>query len=67
MIARNRIKIVLAEKDINHNILANEMGVTLATVSKWVNNKSQPRMQMLYNIAIYLGVSVRSLLVDNVT
>lgn len=58
----NRIKVILAEKMISNNILAERLGKSPATVSKWVTNKSQPSLENLIEIAKCLGVSVNELI-----
>lgn len=47
----NRIKIVLAEKDLNNKRLAEKIGKDPATVSKWVTNTTQPSLEILVKIA----------------
>lgn len=36
-----------------------------ATVSKWCTNRAQPGLETLYQIASYLDVDVKALLVPN--
>lgn len=57
----NRIKVVLAEKNIQNKELANQIGVAQATMSKWVTNASQPSLEMLVKIAKALDVSLDEL------
>lgn len=61
----NRIKVVLAEKKKQNKELAERLNVAPTTVSNWVTNKSQPSIETLFEIADYLQVDVRSLLVSN--
>ena len=58
MKAINRIKAVLAEKQLSGKWLANEIGRTENTVSRWCSNKVQPFLE----IAKALKVDVRDLL-----
>ena len=58
----NRIKIVLAERDLNNKWLADRLGKDQATVSKWITNTTQPSLQMLLDIAAVLKVPVQDLL-----
>jgi hypothetical protein len=53
-----RIKAVLAEKQLSGKWLANEIGRTENTVSRWCSNKVQPFLE----IAKALKVDVRDLL-----
>ena len=38
----NRLRIILAEKNVTNHWLATEMGVTDMTVSRWCTNRIQP-------------------------
>ena len=57
----NRIKVVLAERDLNNKWLAERIGKDPATVSKWVTNKTQPSLEALIAIANVLDVTVQDL------
>lgn len=57
----NRIKVVLAEKNIQNKWLAERIGRDQATVSKWVTNSSQPSLDMLIKIAKALKVDLNEL------
>ena len=65
MKARNRIKVVLAEKNVQSKQLGQMVGVSRTTISKWVNNKQQPTLNHLYEIADALEVNICELLVNN--
>lgn len=60
----NRLKVVLAERDITNKWLAEQLNVTEITVSRWVTNQRQPPLEQLYSIAQVLGVSPRELIFD---
>ena len=62
--ALNRIKAVLAERNKASKELAKHLGKTEATVSRWCTNDVQPTIETLYEIAKYLKVPLRELLVD---
>ncbi len=62
MKAINRIKAVLAEKQLSGKWLANEIGRTENTVSRWCSNKVQLSLENLLEIAKVLKVDVRELL-----
>lgn len=62
MKAINRIKVVLAEKQLSGKWLANEIGRTVNTVSRWCANKVQPSLENLLEIAEVLKVDIRELL-----
>lgn len=57
----NRIKVVLAERDLNNKWLAEKIGKDPATVSKWVTNTTQPSLEALIAIANVLEVTVQDL------
>lgn len=60
----NRIKVVLVEKGKTGKWLAEEVGKTPCTVSKWCSNSIQPDLQTLDKIAKLLDVDVKELLND---
>lgn len=60
----NRIKVVLVENNRSSKELANHLGKTVATVSRWCTNEYQPSIETLYEIAKYLKVDIRELLVS---
>lgn len=47
----NRLKVVLAEKKRTGTWLAQELGVSYVTVSKWCSNTTQPTLSTLDRIA----------------
>ena len=58
----NRIKVTLVEKQRTNRWLAEQMGKSENTVSRWCSNKSQPSIAQLQEIANLLDVDVRVLL-----
>jgi putative transcriptional regulator len=59
----NRIKSVLAEKNVTSRDLAKRLKKTETSVSRWCTNDMQPSIEVLFAIAKYLDVDVRELLV----
>jgi len=59
---RNRIRVVLADKQLTNRWLADKMGVTDMTVSRWKTNKIQPSMAQFVEIARLLQVDIKDLL-----
>ena len=59
---QNRIRVVLADKQITNRWLAEQMGVTDMTVSRWKTNKIQPSMAQFVEIAHLLQVDIKDLL-----
>ena len=60
----NRIKVVLVEKNKTGKGLADELGKSTCTVSKWCQNSIQPDLKTLDKIAKLLNVDVKYLLND---
>ena len=54
----NRLKVVMAEKDLSNIWLSEKLGVSQATVSKWMTNFSQPNIETLIKISKVLYVEV---------
>ncbi|MDD7252025.1 MAG: helix-turn-helix transcriptional regulator [Prevotellaceae bacterium] len=59
----NRIKAALADKQMTSKSLAEKIGKSENTVSRWVANRIQPSIPQLYEVAKILNVDVRELLV----
>lgn len=57
----NKLKVVLAEKGLSNKWLAEQLGITQATVSKWVTNTSQPNLDMLIKLSKVLEVDINDL------
>lgn len=62
----NRIKVVLAEQNRSGKWLAEQLGKTDTTISRWVQNKVQPSVEQLFDIAKVLNVDVKELLNSNI-
>ena len=61
----NRIKEVLEEKGIKQTWLAEKLDKSYNMVNGYVQNRQQPRLEVLNEIAEILDVDVRSLIVSN--
>lgn len=59
----NRLKVVLVEKEKSGKWLADQLGKSTCTVSKWCSNTTQPDLQTLNKIAQLLEVDIKDLLV----
>lgn len=64
MVKINRLKVVLVEKEKSGKWLADQLGKSTCTVSKWCSNTTQPDLQTLDIIAKLLDVNVKELLND---
>lgn len=60
----NKIKVVLVEKQRTSKWLAEQLGKSENTVSKWCSNKTQPSLDTLLEIAMVLDIEIRELLVS---
>lgn len=58
----NRLKLVLVEKKRTGVWLAEQLGVSPVTVSKWCSNITQPTLPTLDKIATILEIDKRDLL-----
>lgn len=58
----NRIKEVLEEKGIKQIWLAEKLGKSYNMVNSYVQNRQQPRLEVLYEIAKILDVNPKDLL-----
>ena len=61
----NRLRVVLAEKNLSNKWLASELGYTEPSVSRWVNNIVQPPLDTLYKISLLLEVELRTLIAES--
>lgn len=61
----NQIKVVLVKKKRTGKWLAEQIGKSNCTVSKWCSNTTQPDIPTLAKIADVLEVDIRELLVGD--
>ena len=61
----NRLKLVLVEHQKTGKWLAEQIGRSNCTVSKWCSNTVQPDLRTLNEIANLLHIDVKDLLVSN--
>jgi transcriptional regulator with XRE-family HTH domain len=60
----NRIKIVLEEKGIKQTWLAEKLGKSYPIINGYVQNRRQPSLEVLYEIAKLLDVDVKDLIIS---
>ena len=60
----NRIKEVLDDKGIKQTWLADKLGKSYNMVNSYVQNRQQPRLEILFEIAKILGVNPKDLIQD---
>ena len=58
----NRLKVILAEKGKTNKWLAEKLGKSDVTVSRWVTNEVQPSMETLLEISKLLDIDIKELL-----
>ena len=63
--AMNRIKEVLEEKGIKQTWLAEKLGKSYNMMNSYVQNRQQPRLEVLMQIAEILDVDIKDLIVSN--
>lgn len=56
-----KIKTLRVKRGITQEALANALGVTAQTISKWENEITMPDISLLPEIAIFFGISIDSL------
>lgn len=61
----NRIKRVLEEKGIKQKWLAEKLGKSFNSVNSYVQNRQQPRLEVLNEIAEILDVDIKDLIVSS--
>ena len=61
----NRIKEVLDEKGIKQTWLSERLGKSFNTVNSYVQNRQQPRLEVLHQISEILDVDIKELLLSN--
>ena len=59
---KNRLRVVLAEKGLSNHWLAQQLGVTDMSVSRWCTNKNQPSMAQFIKISKVLNIDINALL-----
>ena len=67
LIKMNRIKEVLEEKGIKQIWLAEKLGKSFNTVNSYVQNRQQPRLEILNQIAEILDVDIKDLITSTKT
>ena len=60
----NRIKEVLEEKGIKQKWLAEQLGKSYNMVNSYAQNRRQPSLEVLYDIAKILDVNPKELLIS---
>lgn len=58
----NRIKVVLAEQEKTGKWLAEQLGKSTCTISKWCSNSAQPDLKTITEIAKCLNVKIADLI-----
>ncbi len=58
----NRLKIVIVEKERTSKWLAEQLGKSEVTISRWCTNEIQPSMETFLEIAKLLDVDIKELI-----
>jgi len=56
---------VLAELGVTNAELSKNINRNKVSVSRWCTNDAQPSLEILYEIAEFLDVSIMELIIDN--
>ena len=65
LVTMNRIKEVIKEKGIKQIWLADKIGKSYNMVNGYVQNRQQPRLEVLNDIAEILDVDIKELIVSS--
>ena len=65
LVPMNRIKEVLKQKGIKQTWLAEKLGKSYNMVNGYVQNRQQPRLEVLNDIAEILDIDVKELIVSS--
>ena len=65
LVTMNRIKEVLKEKGIKQIWLADKLGKSYNMVNGYVQNRQQPRLEILLSISEILDVDNKELIISN--
>lgn len=66
-IYRNRLRVILAEKEKTNRWLAEKLDVSEITMSRWTTNKIQPSMSQFVIISKILEVDLNELIEDTLS
>ena len=58
----NRLRVIIAEKNLTNKWLSEQLGVGQATISKWVQNNALSNLEMLIKISKLLNVDINELI-----
>ena len=61
----NRIKVCLVERNLSGKWLAEKLGKSTGTVSKWCSNNLQPDLKTLNAIARLLDIDIHELITSS--
>ena len=59
---KNRIRVILADRQVTHRALADKLDVSEMTISRWVTNRFQPSMSQFVEISKILNVDIKDLI-----
>ncbi|WP_455606813.1 helix-turn-helix transcriptional regulator [Bacteroides sp.] len=65
--AINRLKAVLTERQLTGKWLADQLGKSVTTVSRWCTNETQSSLEVLAEIADLLEIDMRDLIIPSKT
>ncbi len=60
----NRLKVVLAERQLTNKWLSEKMNLSTTAISRWCTNKTQPSLEALVEVANILKVDVKDLIIS---
>lgn len=61
---KNKLKILIIERDLTIKQLANELGISPQTISNWCNNKNLDNIYGFYKLCKRLDVDIRDIFIE---
>ena len=61
---KNRLKLIIIERELTIKKLANDLGVSPQTISNWCNDKNLDNIYAFYKLCKELDVDIRDIFVE---
>ena len=61
---KNRLKLIIIERELTIKKLANDLGVSPQTISNWCNDKNLDNIHTFYKMCKKLNVDIRDVFIE---
>lgn len=61
---KNKLKIIIIDRELTIKQLANDLGMSPQTISNWCNNKNLDNIYAFYRLCKHLDVDIRDIFTD---